>query len=97
MLLHKMLLNDVHLFLHFGISSKVDIDLMHFKFRTETHNTAGLRIFTRFKILNSTFFHISLIFMTFVRLSTTNSFHFPKQHDTNSHCSVDISTKICTS
>jgi len=96
MLLHIMLLNDVYLFLYFRISNKADIDLIQFKFRTETHNTAGLRIFTRFKILNATFFHISLILYDFHKIVTTNTFHFPKQHDINSLCSVDISTKICT-
>ena len=78
-----MLLNDEHLFLHFGISNKVDIDLIQFKFRTETYNKADLRIFTRFNIQNSIFFHISFILYDFRKTVTTNSFHFPKQHDTN--------------
>jgi len=61
MLLHKMLLNDEHLFLHNGISYKFDIVLIQFKFRTETHSMTGLRIFTRFNIQNTTCFHISFI------------------------------------
>lgn len=96
MLLHKILLNDEHLFLHFGISYKVDIDLIQFKFHTETHNMAGVRIFTRFNTQNTTFFHISFILYDFRKIVTTNIFHFPEQHDTNILCSVHISTKICT-
>jgi len=53
MLLHKMLLTDEHLFLHFGISNKVDTDLIEFKFYTETPNIADLLIFTRFNTLRA--------------------------------------------